>query len=1058
MVKFNLPGIELRNSDRVIAIGIILALVALLLSPTIKAAAVTEYNLWPGSLSPYGLVPVGNNHIWFTEFGSDRIGRLDRASGDINEIQLPTGSRPYDIDLQAGSNNVWFSLSQRDKIANLDTSQTTSFNWNEFSLTTNAGPRGVVVQENHIGGWPKIWFTEFSTSAIGSLTTGTPSYIVTEYYLPDSNSQPLNIIYMNSSGVWFTEYQGHRIGFLNPVNKQVKEWPLKPGSFPWGIANDTFGNIWFTESGRNRIGKLNPFTNEITEYSIPSMNKPYGITVDRHNNVWFTDHGANRIIKFVPGSNVMVEFARQVGGSPFDITWRDESGEIIVYFSDETGNKIGRIDPSTAITTLTSPLINTAITESTTATTLGTSTASKTSIISPPSVTGSSTTNVTATTTSTTSYTLVESSIIVKTSTAQIISSVVTYTATSTVTATSYVGTETMTTSVSATNIIPTSASTTQTTTKTATSYTATGLATATSTTTDITTLTTTQFTTGNATGIAIPGYSNIAILSGLVIGGIVIMILDLIKQSPNHLKYGKIKNIKRVFLSLFIILILAAVAFSPVKAATITEWTLPPGSTIPYEITFDDTSPYRVWFTEFGSDRIGRLNTVSGEIFEIVLPANSRPWGIALEKSRKELWFTMAGRNKVGIITNYGSGSVQELSMPAGLDSPGIDGPRGIAVQEYVNGTDYPYIWVAHYGGQSILKFDPYDKKLSAYWDLSSYDIYPQSIIFSKTTGVWFTDPSASGRRIGNLNPLTGQVKTWALPTLGTPWDLVEDSNGFIWFSEDGSNRIGRLNPYSGEIVEFSLPSASSQSYGITIDSQQNIWIADHALNRVIRFSPDSNSFTEFQRPTGGSVWDVAFASDLNIWFSDDANNKIGRIDTSLGQTTITVTTISTTSITTSTVSPQIQSVTTTPIATTVVAGVATTLTTAPTTVSTLYALTETVKLLQTSSTQSITAFSNQTITVLGIFTSYIPTTITTVTSYSTDYITKMATSTITTGGITTQTSYVITTLYSTFTTGATTGFLPMIPGYSNPAILLGIAFGLFALFILKRRTHKTN
>ncbi|WP_455367497.1 Vgb family protein [[Eubacterium] cellulosolvens] len=1036
------------NSERIITIGIILALVILLLSPTIKAAAVTEYSLWPGSLSPYGLTSDGT-YIWFTEFGSDRIGRLDPTGstpGDILEIQLPTGSRPYDIGYELGQSRIWFTESQRDKISFIDTG---TYQWTEISISTNAGPRGIAIQENYHPGLARIWFTEFSESAIGLLTIGVPVY--TEFYLPDSNSQPLSILYLNSTGVWFTEYNGHRIGFLNPVNKQLKEWPLKPGSFPWGIANDTFGNIWFTESGRNRIGKLNPFTNEITEYHIPSVNQPYGITVDRYNNIWFTDHGSNKIFRFDPASNVMVEFTRLVGGAPFDILWEDEGGKLIIYFSDETGNRIGRIDPTTAVTTLTAPIINTAITESSTATTLGTSTATSTTstaaaVSGPAAVTSS-----TATTTSTTSYTLTESSTVLKTSSVQMISSVVTYTATTTATATSYVGTETVTTSVSATNIIPTSAQTTITTAKTATSYTATALATATSTTTAQTTITTTIFSSDNATGIAIPGYSNIAIISGLLVGVFMIMIYDLIKHSKGTLKLNP-KYLRRFSITI-IILILILACVPTTKAASITEWTLPPGSTIPYEITFDDSSPYRVWFTEFGSDRIGRLNTVTGEIFEVVLPSNSRPWGIAFEKARKELWFTMSGRNTVGIITNYGSGTVQELKMPAGLT--GVDGPRGIAIQEYVNGTDYPYVWIAHYGGHSILKFDPYDKKLSAYWNLGA-TFNPQSIIFSKATGIWFTDLSAN-KRIGNLNPLTGQIKTWTIPTGGAPWDLIEDSKGYIWFTEDGSNRIGRLNPYSGEIIEFSLPSGSSQSYGITVDTQQNLWIADHAQNRVIRFSPDSNTFIEYKRPTGGAVWGMAFAQDSRIWFSDDATNKIGRIDTSLGLTTLTVGSFSTTSITTSTVSPLTAS-TGVAVTTTTASGVTTTLTTAPTTVSTLYIITETVKLLQTSTTATATVFSNQTITVLGIFTSYIPTTIATVTSTSTNYLTQTATSTITTKGIFTHTSYMITTLYSTFTTEVTTGFFPMIPGYSNPAILLGIALGLFTLFILKRRTQKTN
>jgi len=530
------------------------------------------------------------------------------------------------------------------------------------------------------------------------------------------------------------------------------------------------------------------------------------------------------------------------------------------------------------------------------------------------------------------------------------------------------------------------------------------------------------------------------------------IMILNIVKRSGKSARIVKMNNPRKIGLSLFIIFMITLASTQPVKAAMITEWTLAPGSTIPYGITFDDQSPYRVWFVEFGSDKVGRLNTVTGEIFEVVLPPNTRPWGIAFEKARQEIWYTSPGRNKVGIITNYGSGTVMELNMPSALPGAGYaEGPRGITIQENVNGTNFPYVWVTHYGGNSILKIDPYDKKTVAYWNLGS-GFNPQSIIFSKSTGVWFTDTS-SNKRIGNLNPLTGHVKTWTLPKGGVPWDIVEDSKGFIWVTQDGSNRIARLNPYSGEIAEWDLPTGASQPYGVTIDSQDNLWFADHAQNQIVRFSPDSNTFTEYHRVTGGAPWGIAFASDSRIWFTDEAGNKIGRIDPSVALTTITVTTISTTSMTTVTTDPSTASTSFTAGSTTASIP-STTLTTAPTTISTIYGLTETVRLLQMSTTQTITAFSNTTITVLGISTSYIPTTIATVTSTSTAFLTQTATAVISTIGTAIQTSYAATTLTSTFTSIVTTGFAPMIPGYSNPAILIGLALGLFALFALKRRT----
>ncbi|MBS7654991.1 hypothetical protein KEJ50_00575 [Candidatus Bathyarchaeota archaeon] len=1018
-----------------IALSLILLILFLSISSS-KAAVFTEYNLPSGS-SPINLALDSESHVWFTNYGSDKIGMLIPGTVGayrIDEFTLNSGSKPWGIACETvdSDKRIWFTEYSTRKIGVI-----MEDSLKEFSLPSdNAGPRGITVG----GSSGEIWFTEFNIGAIGVLEYADASSDITEYFLPDSNSQPLSIIYVNGK-VWFTEYQGDRIGCFDTATEELKEWPLISGSRPWGISVDSYGNIWFSESGRNRIAKLNPYTNEITEYLIPTPGSGVrGIVVDQYNNIWFAEHDANKIGRLTPGSNIIVEFARS-GGAPTGITLATmdsapptENG--MIWFADEAGDRIGRIDPTKAITTTTVNTISRALTISSTATTVGSSEMTSTNESDDVTPSLKNIAEISATTSmTTTSYTISETSSVLKTSYVETSIIYASYSATTTSTSTSYYTTVTATTSVTYTSKVTQTSTYSTTVTVTMPSYVGTVTTVQTVTQTLVTTTTATTFPFIIKDQVKTNSFNPALIALGIL--------------ALTSLTVGKFaRKPKKLFIKKSLILAAATamvilLTFNSAKAAVITEWSLPPDSTSPYGITFDDQSPYRVWFTEYGGNKIGRLNYITGEIFEIKLPSGSRPWGIAFEKARKEIWFTMSGRHKIGVITNYGAGAVQEI--PVISDSYG-EGPRGIAIQEYVNGTNYPYIWFTLYSANRIGRLDPYYSEKITYWLLDS-DSGPQSIIFVQDTGVWFT--AHVGEYIGNLNPATGEIKKWSTAFASKPWDLTADSFGNIWFTIPDDDKIGKLNPYSGELILYKVPTSGSKPYSITVDSQGYVWFTEHGQNRIGRFSPDDLTFTEFARTTSGAPWGIAVSSDNKIWFTDDAVNKICRFDPSMALTTTTLTYISTASKTTSTLTPD--SATAAPITDSkTITDVATTLTTAPATTTTTYGVTETVNVLQTSSTSTIINYSTETIIVLGTSTSYSSTTVatTTETTIKTEMITF--TSTTFTPATKTNTATTTTTTIATATETTTVGF--MIPGYQPLTIIAGLI--LSATFIIAVKT----
>jgi hypothetical protein len=128
----------------------------------------------------------------------------------------------------------------------------------EFSagITEGSSPSGIAA-----GPDGNLWFTEFNGNRIGRIT---PAGVVTEFSKGISpESRPFGITAGPDGNLWFTETNGNRIGRITPAGV-VTEFSegtefsagITPESFPDGIAAGPDGNLWFTEPPGNRIGRI----------------------------------------------------------------------------------------------------------------------------------------------------------------------------------------------------------------------------------------------------------------------------------------------------------------------------------------------------------------------------------------------------------------------------------------------------------------------------------------------------------------------------------------------------------------------------------------------------------------------------------------------------------------------------------------------------------------------------------------------------------------------------------------------------------------------------------
>jgi len=255
-----------------------------------------EYTLTAGS-RPLNLVS-GRGFIWFTGAGGNYIGRLDPATGKIDEFAVPTAnSHPADLDV-APDGSIWFTEMQADQIGRLIVDPTGGYTVTEYaSPVTAAGrgwPYGIVVvggsvffahpraitdcvtrftppaswihitglvhgipddpYELVVGPWGQVWGTERVGNAVSSYEVGTLP-IVNRYVVTPANSLPTSLALDAHNYLWFTQWQAGQIGRLVPSVPSQKDYyalPL-PGLAPTGIAADSAGGLWVLASRPYRI-------------------------------------------------------------------------------------------------------------------------------------------------------------------------------------------------------------------------------------------------------------------------------------------------------------------------------------------------------------------------------------------------------------------------------------------------------------------------------------------------------------------------------------------------------------------------------------------------------------------------------------------------------------------------------------------------------------------------------------------------------------------------------------------------------------------------------------
>jgi virginiamycin B lyase len=144
--------------------------------------------------------------VWFCQFGGDRLGRLDPATGQISEMPMEPGSRPRRM-ATAGDGSLWVTLYGNGKLVRVDPAARKVVK--EYALP--AGPAGgpYAVSVDAAG---MVWVNEIQTDTVVRLDPGSGQMRV--FNLPSKNVGIRKMIVDADGRLWYMGSHNGRLGVI----------------------------------------------------------------------------------------------------------------------------------------------------------------------------------------------------------------------------------------------------------------------------------------------------------------------------------------------------------------------------------------------------------------------------------------------------------------------------------------------------------------------------------------------------------------------------------------------------------------------------------------------------------------------------------------------------------------------------------------------------------------------------------------------------------------------------------------------------------------------------
>ena len=268
--------------------------------------------------------------IWWTGMWASLAGRLDPATGMMEEFRLPPSARPHTI-VPDSHGNIWYTGNSNASIGKLNpqTGAITEYR------TEARDPHSATFHPNG-----NLYFTAQGAGMLGRLNPQTGELMEVQ-----TEPRPYGIQVAQDGTVWVAYNGTNKLGAVNPETMEISYYEVPDERTRIRrLSFDSEGMVWFVNSTLGRIGRLNPKTGEIRQWDSPSgpSSHPYAIAVI-DDIVWYNESGMrpDALVRFNPRNESFQSWAIPSGVGIIRNMWVTEAGDLLIHQS--SSNQIGLV-------------------------------------------------------------------------------------------------------------------------------------------------------------------------------------------------------------------------------------------------------------------------------------------------------------------------------------------------------------------------------------------------------------------------------------------------------------------------------------------------------------------------------------------------------------------------------------------------------------------------------------------------------------------------------------------------------------------------------------------
>ncbi len=317
---------------------------------------ITEYDLPRPEALPHDAMADAQGMLWYSDFGSQYLGKFDPKTGKITEYPVPLmeAKEPkgaLDLELDRDE-NIWLGTMYQGVIARFDPKTEKFQTWKSPKFAQGDAARTAMVTPGNVHVDGKVWVgaddeyqvdlksgewkaidykrdipkdSPLANRNFGSYGVASDSknnfygmnlggeFITrvdaktmkaTPFATPTRNSGPRRGHMDSQDRLWFAEFRGNKIGMFDTKTEQFQEWTVPtPWTNPYDAVLDKDENAWTGGMSNDRVVRVNTKTGEVTEYLLPRTTNIRRVNVDNSTNpptFWVGNNLGATIIKLEP--------------------------------------------------------------------------------------------------------------------------------------------------------------------------------------------------------------------------------------------------------------------------------------------------------------------------------------------------------------------------------------------------------------------------------------------------------------------------------------------------------------------------------------------------------------------------------------------------------------------------------------------------------------------------------------------------------------------------------------------------------------------------------------